>query len=514
MKKATILRASVAMGALAAAIGASAAAQTIGGFPVSRDTQRTTAPRAVDDYTRNSRNEVTVSQSPLSKYNSIEQAMSVVRPGGTIYVRGGERPYGSFNVYKPVSIVGVEGDYGRPPIVAAPAGAPCATIYPEGATAAVRIEKISFQFDIGQRGSRGARNACVDISGGSVEIVDTYIGPTNTDLPLNASFGVQSRGYPDLDRYARPARDPSPHAQLYKRIEQYFAQHTQPVGARSQRFDVAKSGASLPTYLRADAGHARSVNALYPDQEVWAAHPTAGVRISAGSLNLKDNIITGAETAVMFESANLARVNGDVSNNFLLGNRDGVVAVGGNGDDNLLIEGNTIQHNTANAIYVDMPTGVDIVTNLIVGNKEAIEFSPKVRRGSINANFIAGNVGTAIKAYTGFAGAVTGNTIAENGECTMMFLSEQAEVINNAKVILPAFRAFNPTVTFERSNVIANNGLDAKRPRRAKKRRYFEGQEPIRNPIEVALPACKIENGDPAAQRHVKRDAKRVFSAR
>ena len=164
-----------ASGLSLAAAGA-ADAQSLGGFPIREPGASRPGPGDGGNAGGpgpSNRNEVVVSQDPGSRVTTIAQAMRLVRPGGTILVKGG-----TYNeniiVTKPVEIRGVAGDYGRNAVIRPnPAGA-CVSIAPDSALASVNLSQLIFEFD-----DRSPSGACIDIKGGTVSISDSFVIPAN-----------------------------------------------------------------------------------------------------------------------------------------------------------------------------------------------------------------------------------------------------------------------------------------------------------------------------------------------
>ncbi len=467
----------LAAGGLAAVGPASA---QIGGFPTREPGYRTKATLAPGTVLENSLDEVVVSQLPNSKVTTISAAMRLVRPGGTIRLNGGVYNE-TVNVLKPVAIVGMEDGYGRNAIIRPQTGAACMNISPATPLAAVSVTSVIFEFNHGR-----AAPACVNVRGGTVAVRNSYIIPSDTDIPIRAAFGPQRPALlPSLDGHiASPPRDDSRQAAKRRRVEQYFRRHAQPVGADNWSWDVYQSGTSISqaVHAKVDASGAG-----------FFAGPAAGVRVTAGDVRLDSNVIIGAQKGVHLVSEDGARIRGEVTNNVLLGNGAGLIAVGKNRGDDLLVTRNTIRFNQGPGVEADVFDGLKILANEIMGNDTGIFLSENVRLATVNSNFIVQNAGDAMTVSTGFFGAVSANTFADNAGCAVEFYSAEQAFLNDAVVELTAFRDFNPQFAYERTNFAVDNLLDAKVPKRLKRSRkrdaYGNRIEP--NPLQLVLPACQ-----------------------
>jgi len=111
-----VLTVLAAASGLSIALSDIAAAQSLGGFPIREPGASTPGGAAPGATPSSSRSEVVVSQDAGSKVTTIAQAMRLVRPGGTILVKGGVYNE-NVTVTKPVEIRGVPGDYGRSAVI-------------------------------------------------------------------------------------------------------------------------------------------------------------------------------------------------------------------------------------------------------------------------------------------------------------------------------------------------------------------------------------------------------------
>jgi len=442
---------------LALAAAGAADAQTLGGFPirepgVSRpgpgDGGNAGGPGA------SSRNEVVVSQDAGSRVTTIAAAMRLVRPGGTILVKGG-----TYNenvvVTKPVEIRGVAGDYGRNAVIRPAPNASCISIAPDSALASVSLSGLIFEFD-----DRSPSGACIDIKGGTVTVSDSFVIPANSDIPLRAAYGPLGGGLrPELtDHLARPPRDRDNRlSDDASRLEGYIRRHAQPVGAEKKGWSLASGAGSVEQF--AHARGARGVGLL--------TGPSSGILVSAGDVRLEGNVIVGTRTAVNFASDRNAVIKGALTNNVVIGNGAGISATGIAAD--LLLTRNTIRYNAGAGVSADVYDGVKIISNEITGNETGIYLSEKVRSASVNSNLVAQNFVDAMRVSSGFFGAVGGNTFAENGGCTIQFFSAEQKIINNADIKVTAFRDFTPVVAYEGTNYAVGNDGDAKMKKRKKR---------------------------------------------
>lgn len=433
-----------------AAIGA-ASAQSLGGFPIrepgsgspgSTNPGGSTGPAG-------SRSEVVVSQDAGSKVTSVAQAMKLVRPGGTILVKGGVYNE-NIVVTKPVEIRGVEGDYGRATVFRPNPSDSCVDITPDSPLATVAISSIIFEFD-----SKTPSGACIDVQGGTVSLTNSYILPSDSEIPLRAAYGPMRPGL--IDHLARPPRDESREARRASSVEDYIARHSTPVGADNKGWKFAAGGTSIEEFMHVRATRGAGL----------MTGPSAGVRVLAGDVRLDGNVIIGARTAVNFESKDNAFIKGSLTNNVILGNGVGIAAAGVGAD--LLLTRNTIRYNAGEGVRADVYDGVKIIANEIMGNDTGIFLSEKVRMATVSSNLVAQNFSDAMRVSSGFFGAVGGNTFAENGGCTMQFFSAEQKILNNADIKVTAFRDFDPAVVYEATNYAVGNDGDLKV--RKKKRR-------------------------------------------
>ncbi len=449
---------------LALASSAFAGQGTIGGFDIPGSaTPSKGSPTAAKPKEKLA--QVVVSQSAGSKVTTIAQAMNLVAPGGTILVRGGVYNE-NVNVTKPVAIIGALGDYGREPIIRASASAPCMSIAPASPVARVTIEKMIFEFDHTRAGA-----PCIDVAGGSVAVSDSAIIPRNADIPIQAAYGPLR---PDMMQHiARPPRDDTPEARRRQKLEKYVSRHAKPVGAQNMGWDYVVGGTNLQYAAHTKTGATGGI----------LSGPAAGVRVLAGEINLNNNTIIGARTAVQFVSQDRALVQGSLTNNVILGNGAGIVATGRLAD--LLLTRNTIKFNSGPGVDVDARDGfgeVKILANLIMGNETGIFLSEKVRAATVNSNLVAQNTGDAIQMSSGFFGAVAGNTFADNEGCTVQFFSAEQREFNRTFIKVVAGQDFEPGFNYAETNYALDNYEDA--PITKKQRRKAKVD------LATQLPAC------------------------
>lgn len=519
---------------LAAASGLSialsdvASAQSLGGFPIREpgaSGSSTGAPSGGS--TASSRNEVVVSKDAGSKVTTIAQAMKIVRPGGTILVKGGVYEE-NIVVTKPVEIRGVEGDYGRNAVIRPAATGSCVSIAPDSALASVSLSSLIFEFD-----AAVPSGSCIDVRGGTVTISDSFIIPSDSNIPLRAAYGpLGGQIKPELlDHLARPARDPGRSIG----VEQAFAKckdsakdgawckATTPDAVSScikgfagmltcqssysvrgsieckekgrdlwcRSGDLIQAGGGddasrLESYI---TRHAQPVGAENKSWQVATggtrveellhartargagllSGPSSGIRVTAGDVRLDGNVIVGARTAVSFGSDHNAFIKGALTNNVIIGNGVGIAAAGGAAD--LLLTRNTIRYNAGDGVNADVYDGVKIIANEITGNQNGIFLSEKVRMATVSSNLVAKNFSDAMRVSSGFFGAVGGNTFAENGGCTIQFFSAEQKILNNADIKVMAFRDFTPQVVYENTNYAIGNSGDAKSGKISRKSR-------------------------------------------
>jgi hypothetical protein len=442
---------------LSIALSTAADAQSLGGFPI-REPGASRPSGGGDGSSAggptSSRNEVIVSQDAGSRVTTIAQAMRLVRPGGTILVKGG-----TYNenivVTKPVEIRGVPGDYGRNAVIRPNPAGSCVSIAPDSALATVSLSQLIFEFD-----DRTPSGACVDIQGGTVTVADSFIIPANSDIPLRAAYGPLGGSLrPELiDHLARPPRDSGDRlSDDAARLEGYIRRHAQPVGADNGDWSLASGAGSVEQF--AHVRGAKGVGLL--------TGPASGIRVAAGDVRLEGNVIVGARTAVNFASERNAVIKGSLTNNVVIGNGVGIAASGIAAD--LILTRNTIRYNAGAGVTADVYDGVKIIGNEITGNEMGIYLSEKVRSASINSNLVAQNFVDAMRVSSGFFGAVGGNTFAENGGCTIQFFSAEQKIINNADIKVTAFRDFTPVIAYEGTNYSVGNAGDAKKKKRKRK---------------------------------------------
>ncbi len=524
------------------ALSGIAEAQTLGGFPIREPGASGPSSGAAGGPT-GSRNEVIVSKDADSNVKTIAQAMKIVRPGGTILVKGGVYNE-NIVVTKPVEIRGVEGDYGRNAIIRSAPTSPCVSIAPNSPVASVNLSTLIFEFD-----AAVPSGSCIDIRGGTVTISDSFIIPSDSDIPLRAGYGpLKGQMRPELlDHLARPARDPG----LYERVEDAFGK------CKSSRSDGEWCEVRSPTAVSAcvetysgrlscqsafslagaleckekgrdlwcrgdqivratdggEAGriesylarHAQPVGAENQSWQIAAggtrieeylhdrtaqgvgivSGPSAGVRVTAGDVRLDSNVIVGARTAVSFGSDNNAFIKGALTNNVIIGNGVGIAAAGGAAD--LLLTRNTIRYNVGDGVNADVYDGVKIIANEILGNQNGIFLSEKVRMATVSSNLVARNFSDAMRVSSGFFGAVGGNTFIDNIGCTMQFFSAEQKILNDANIKVTAFRDFTPQVAFESTNNVVRNSGDAKIGK-SKRPRRDRDEQPLPN---GALASCE-----------------------
>lgn len=521
-----------AASSLSIALSGAASAQSLGGFPIREPGASGPSSGGAPSSPSSSRNEVVVSKDAGSKVTTIAQAMKLVRPGGTILVKGGVYNE-NVVVTKPVEIRGVEGDYGRNAIIRASANAPCVSIAPDSAVASVNISSLIFEFD-----AAVPSGSCIDVRGGTVSISDSFIIPSDSDIPLRAAYGpLGSQLRPELlDHLARPARDSG----LYGRVEDAFGKckessrdgawckATAPDAVSScvegfggnlncqSSFAVngsleckekgrdlwCRAGQLIPAgggdeASRLESYVARHATPVGAENKTWQvatggtrveemlhartargagllSGPSSGVRVTAGDVRLDSNVIVGTRTAVSFGSDNNAFIKGALTNNVIIGNGVGIAAAGGAAD--LLLTRNTIRYNAGDGVNADVYDGVKIIANEISGNQNGIFLSEKVRMATVSSNLVAKNFSDAMRVSSGFFGAVGGNTFAENGGCTIQFFSAEQKILNNADIKVTAFRDFTPQVVYENTNYAVGNSGDDRIGKSRKSRRDRDDQ--------------------------------------
>lgn len=516
-----------AAGAAAIALAGAADAQSLGGFPIREPgASGPSSGSSSGGVVQSSRNEVVVSKDAGSKVTTIAQAMKMVKPGGTILVKGGIYDE-NIVVTKPVEIRGVVGDYGRNAVIRPSPSSSCVLIRPDSALASVSLNSLIFEFN-----ANVPAGSCIDIQGGTVSVSDSFIIPTDTNIPLRAAYGPQGgQMRPELvDQLARPSRDPG----LYTSVREAFGKCKD---SRDGAWCKATSPASVSSCADTPAGYLMcqssfairgSVECKEKGRDLWCreadlvpvgggddaarlegyiAHhaepvgaqntswqvasggtrveemlhdrmargagilsgPASGIRVTAGDVRLDGNIIVGARTAVSFGSDNNAFIKGALTNNVIIGNGVGIAAAGGAAD--LLLTRNTIRYNAGDGVNADVYDGVKIIANEITGNKNGVFLSEKVRMATVSSNLVARNLSDALRVSSGFFGAVGGNTFAENGGCTIQFFSAEQKILNDANIKVTAFRDFTPQVVYENTNYAVGNSGDAKLGKVKKSRR-------------------------------------------
>ncbi|MGD9800359.1 MAG: hypothetical protein AB7V02_07140, partial [Parvularculaceae bacterium] len=366
------------------ALSGIASAQSLGGFPIREPGASRPSNGGAPSGPPSSRNEVVVSQDAGSRVRTIAHAMKLVRPGGTILVKGGVYNE-NIVVTKPVEIRGVAGDYGRNAVIRSAPNAPCVSIAPDSAMASVSLSTLIFEFD-----AAVPSGACIDVRGGTVSVSDSFIVPSDSDIPLRAAYGpLSGQMRPELlDHLARPARDPG----LYERVEDAFGKckdssrdgawckATSPAAvsscaetiggylscqssfALSGMLECKEKGRDLwcranqiiPAGGTDEAGRlesyiARHAQPVGAENKSWqvatggtrveeilhartargtgiVSGPASGIRVTAGDVRLDSNVIVGARTAVSFGSDNNAYIKGALTNNVIIGNGVGIAA--------------------------------------------------------------------------------------------------------------------------------------------------------------------------------------------
>jgi hypothetical protein len=515
-----------------------AAAQSLGGFPIREPGASTPGGGSSGNAgPTSSRNEVVVSKDAGSRVTTIAQAMRIVRPGGTILVKGGVYNE-NIQVTKPVEIRGVVGDYGRSAIIRPAANAPCVSIAPDSALASVTLSALIFEFD-----ASAVSPSCVEVRGGTVTVSDSLIVPSDANIPLRAAYGPQAgQMRPELlDHLARPMRDGGSYASVSEAFgkcrdsgrDGAWCKVTSPAavsGCVAQYDNVLMCQSSfamrgsleckekgrdlwcrqnqiVPIGQGDDAArlesyitrHAQPVGADNNSWDVAAGGtkieemlharsargaglltgPASGVRVTAGDVRLDGNVIVGTRTAVSFASDAYAAIKGALTNNIIIGNGVGIAAAGGAAD--LLVTRNTIRYNAGDGVSADVYDGVKIIANEITGNENGIFLSEKVRMATVSSNLVAKNFSDAMRVSSGFFGAVGGNTFAENGGCTIQFFSAEQKILNNADIKVTAFRDFTPQVVYENTNYSVGNSGDFYGSMKKKKRRVeasYQQQQP------------------------------------
>lgn len=529
-----------AASSLSIAISDQASAQSLGGFPI-REPGSSQPSGDSGAGPSSSRNEVVVSKDAGSKVTTIAQAMRMVRPGGTILVKGGVYAE-NIVVTKPVEIRGVEGDYGRNAIIRPAPNAPCVSIAPDSALASVSVTSLIFEFDAGV-----PSGSCIDVRGGTVSVSDSFIIPSDSNIPLRAAYGpLSGQMRPELlDHLARPSRDPG----LYASVEDAFgkckesrsdgvwckATSRDAVSSCAEQFGAlmcqstfairgsveckekgrdlwCRAGDLVPIGGGGDAARlesyiARHAQPVGAENKTWqvatggtrveeilhartargaglVSGPSSGIRVTAGDVRLDGNVIVGTRTAVSFGSDANAFIKGALTNNVIIGNGAGIAAAGGAAD--LLLTRNTIRYNAGDGVSADVYDGVKIIANEITGNQNGIFLSEKVRMATVSSNLVARNFSDALRVSSGFFGAVGGNTFAENGGCTIQFFSAEQKILNDADIKVTAFRDFTPQVVYESTNYAVGNSGDGETEKRRKSRREREDE---RRP-SVQFAAC------------------------
>lgn len=512
---------------LSIALSSIALAQTLGGFPIREPGASTPGGQGSSGGpAASSRAEVVVSQDGDSKVQTIREAMRLVRPGGTILVKGGVYNE-NIEVTKPVEIRGVTGDYGRSAVLRPAPNKPCISINPDKALAAVNITSLIVEFD-----ASAVSGSCVDIQGGTVSVTDSYVIPSDSDIPLRAAYGPMRPEY--LDHIARPARDPGTYALVREEfgkcktkakwgygswcraetraaadkascVEQYDGMLLCQSAALRGTIDCVEDGRrlwcresqivmanGLDDAARVESYILRHAQPVGADNKGWQVAaggtrleemlhertargaglltgPESGIRVTAGDVRLDGNVIVGARRAVSFTSDNNAFIKGSMTNNIIIGNGVGIAAAGGAAD--LLLTRNTIRYNAGDGINADVYDGVKIIANEITGNKNGIFLSEKVRMATVSSNLVVKNFADAMRVSSGFFGAVGGNTFAENRGCTIQFFSAEQKVLNKADIKVVAFRDFFPQVVYEGTNIAEGNAGDGKIDNKRRDRR-------------------------------------------
>ena len=456
------LKSCAAIGALIMLGATPASAQDLGGFPIREPGGGVQNPSSPGSAPSGKRAEVIVSQAAGSKVTSVAQAMRLVKPGGTILVQGGTYTE-NLSLYKPVSIRGVPDAYGRNAVFKPSPQKSCVTVTPDAPFAAVSISHVVFKFDA------NAYNApCIDVAGGSFTLRDSFVIPADADIPVRAAYGQL---LPEVyDVITDPARDYSASGGGRDApISEYAARHARPAGANNPMWRYMAGGTDVEGVI-----HARTVSATGV-----LSGPAAGIRVSAGQVDLVGNVIIGARVGVDFVSSDGARINGQMTNNVLLGNGMGV-GVKATATD-LVLASNTIRYNYGAGVKADVYNGIKIVSNEISGNQTGIDLAAKVRMADITSNLIVNNNADALKVSNGFFGAVSANTIAGNGGCTVQFYSAEQKILRNIDMKVMVSPESRMNINYENNNYAIDNAGDVKKRERRgifgrKKKREQENQ--------------------------------------
>ena len=423
-------------------------------------------------------NEVIVSQSADSKVRTVAEAMKLVKPNGRILVEGGPQPYAeNIQVLKSVEIRGIEDAYGREAVFRPSPSAPCVSIAPDTPLSAVTIKHLEFEINTSVNGQ-----PCIDISGGTVKVVENLISPIDVNITRRSAFRVDGGPRP-LAHWRRlhrnPPRDPGLDDAVYGDIENLYVRHGVPVGA-GVLGDSSRAGP-----VAAD----RAVHAQ--QNEVGAGRlngPAAGVRVTAGNATIHQNVIIGAQQGVAFVSTNGADISGDVTMNHIAGNSEGIVAVGAHDvAANLVLSRNTMKFNREQAIRIDVTDGIQVLANEIIGNEHGILLSENVLSGTINSNMVYSNRGDAMRISSNFTGVVSGNTFAYNDGCTVQFFSAEQRWYNR-DVKLMVGEDFTPGLLYATTNGELDNFEDLVGKKAKKKKRGRRSKRDERLPHMP--PAC------------------------
>ncbi|MBI1364577.1 MAG: hypothetical protein GC153_01295 [Alphaproteobacteria bacterium] len=439
-----VLMSFAAAGALCAVNIGVAAAPSLGGFPIREPGEGPAAGRAPVGY----KSEVVVSQSPDSKVRTVAAALRMVKPGGTIIVQGGVYAE-NLDIRKAVAIRGVPDAYGRNVVFTPAPGENCATVHPDTPMAPVSVSDVIFKF----ASVRGA-GSCIDVAGGAFSLRDSYVVPADANIPIRAAYG-------------RIADMPA--------IDDALLQNSSSVkdGARPYPNDAARhAGADLSLWAQvgggADATIAKEMH-IRADQGGPLNGPFAAIKVAAGDVKIEGNVIIGAQTGIVFASDDEAMMRGTLTNNVILGNLVGVDIKGVAAD--LLLNRNTIRYNPKAGLRADVYDGLKLVGNEISANGAGILLSQNVRLATITSNRIIDNASDAIKASSGFYGAVSANFIAGNKGCTIQFFSAQDKILNNVDRKVTAYEDFQPALNYGPTNYAEGN-LGDKQLRKKYRRKY------------------------------------------
>ncbi|HXI88141.1 MAG TPA: right-handed parallel beta-helix repeat-containing protein [Parvularculaceae bacterium] len=443
-----VLMSFAAAGALGALGAGLAAAQTLGGFPIHEPGEGPLAGREPAGF----KSEVVVSQSPDSRVRTVAQALKLVKAGGTIIVQGGVYPE-NLDIKKAVAIRGVPDAYGRNVVFTPAPGDNCATVHPDAPMAPVSVSDVVFKF----ASMRGV-GSCIDVAGGAFSLRDSYVVPADAEIPIRAAYG-RVAGMPAIDDA------------LIEGAASGKGKDDKPAPNEAARH----AGADLSLWAQvgggADAAVAKEMH-VRADQGGPLNGPYAAIRVAAGDVKIEGNVIIGAQTGIVFASADEAMMRGSLTNNVILGNLVGVDIKGIAAD--LLLNRNTIRYNPKAGLRADVYDGLKLVGNEISANGEGISLSQNVRLATITSNRIIDNAADAIKASSGFYGAVSANYIAGNQGCTIQFFSAQDKILNNVDRKVTAYEDFRPALNYEPTNYAEGNRGDKTLKNKYRRRFHLE----------------------------------------